>query len=103
MAVQEADIISHLIEIEQNANALIDEAKIDSDKKISIARADADSKFKVQFEKIVAEHENDFSVKTAEISKKYSDAISEYKANVTSSVKDTVAFNSYLDKILFAE
>ncbi|MBQ0052401.1 MAG: hypothetical protein KBT11_10130 [Treponema sp.] len=100
MAEQEVNTINHLLEVEQNAQAMIQSAQIDADKKISVAKAQADSEFKAQFEKIVAENEKSFEEKSAAATAAGEAQIKEYKEKISSANLDFSAFNQLLDKIL---
>ena len=55
MSEKEVNTITHLLEVEQKAAELTSQAQLDADKKITTAKARADSQFKSEYEKIVAE------------------------------------------------
>ena len=81
MAEQEVNAINHLLEVEQNAKAMTISAQEKADKKISQAKAEADSEFKAEFDKIIEQDEK------------------KYKEKITASKLDTASFNQFLDKI----
>lgn len=100
MSEKEVNTISHLLEVEQKAAELASQAQIEADKKIAQAKAQADSQFKSEYEKIIAECEQNYAQKTAALDNKNLEEISSYKAKISQSAKDTAAFNSFLDSVL---
>ena len=102
MAANESEIISHLLEVEQNAAALTESAQIDADKKIGEAKKEADARFKAAYEKIVSEQEENYAKASAQAQGRADDAIRTFKETVSASRKTPEEFNSYLDKVLFA-
>ncbi len=102
MAEQEIDTIRHLIEIEKNASILISEAQTEADKRIAVAKAKADSSFREQAARIVAEKEAEYEAKIKEASAKYNDLLSEYKVKIENSLKSIDFFNNIAEKYLFA-
>lgn len=100
MAEHEVNVINHLIEVEQNAVAMTENAQAEADKKIALAKTQADSEFKTKFDKIVAECESEYAKKTDEIKNNYSVQIKEYKDKIISSTQDKNSFNKLLDKVL---
>lgn len=102
MAEQEVGVINHLLEVEQNAAALIQDAQIEADKRINAAKIQAESMYKERYDKLVAEQEDLFAKKSSEIAAKYEQAVSEYKQRIVVSEKHLPAFSELLDNILFA-
>ena len=102
MAEQEVNTIAHLLEMEQKASALTLKAQEDADKIIALAKAQADSEFKAQYEKIINDCEQSYNQKISELQAKKESEISSYKNQIKSSKLDNTAFNSFLDSVLFA-
>ena len=102
MAEKEVNTIAHLLEVELRANELTSQAQADADKKIAAAKSQADSQFKTQYEKLVTECENSYNEKSSALEKHNSEEIASYKSKITASTLDKQAFNSFLDKLLFA-
>ena len=102
MAEQEADIIGHLLEIERSASTVLSHAQEEAEKRISVAKTQADQEFKAQYDKIVADEEQRFAAETASVTKKYDDDVAAYKERISGAAKDTSSFNKLLDKVLFA-
>ena len=71
----ELDAINHLLEIEKNASILVNEAHVEADKRISLARAQFSAKYKDNLEKISEELEIEYQNKIDSISKKYANPI----------------------------
>lgn len=102
MSEREINTIAHLLEVEQNANALTFQAQADADKKIAAAKAQADADFQNQYRKIVADCEKSFIEKSTALENEKNQKISDYKSKITASSMDSDAFNSFLDSVLFA-
>lgn len=99
---EEAEILGHLLEVEQNAQTLTLNAQTEADKKISAAKSSADEKFKESFEKIVADNERIYEDSVEQIKAKADKEMQDFKGKILSSAKTTEKFDSCLDKILFA-
>ena len=96
----ELDAINHLLEIEKNASILVNEAHVESDKRISQARAQFSAKYKENLEKITEELESEYKNKIESISKKYDDDFAEYKSSLEKKVQNKKYFSELLEKLL---
>ena len=99
MSEKEVNTITHLLEVEQKAAELTSQAQLDADKKITTAKARADSQFKSEYEKIVAECELDYKQKIATLESKKNEEISSYKAKISKNRQDKEAFTLFLDSV----
>lgn len=100
MAEEEVNIISHLLEVEQNAYLQAKSAQEDANKMLSEARAKADAAFKSQFDIIVAELEDNYKQRIEQISAESKKYIENYKESVEKTEQDKPAFNSLLMKVI---
>lgn len=100
MAEQEVNAINHLLEIEQNAKAMTDSAKVTADKKISAAKVEADAAFKAQFDKIVMQNESEYQEKTKAALDEKEKQVKDYKEKISAVPVDNDSFNKFLDKVL---
>ena len=96
----ELDAINHLLEIEKNASILVNEAHVEADKRISLARAQFSAKYKDNLEKISEELEIEYQNKIDSISKKYADDFNEYKLSLEKKVLNKKDFSELLEKLL---
>ena len=96
----ELDAINHLLEIEKNASILVNEAHVEADKRISLARAQFSAKSKDNLEKISEELEIEYQNKIDSISKKYADEFNEYKLSLEKKVLNKKDFSELLEKLL---
>ncbi|MCR4821790.1 MAG: hypothetical protein K5873_02825 [Treponema sp.] len=101
MSEKEVNTISHLLEVEQRATELTSQAQLDADKKIAAAKAQADSAFKAEYDKIISDCENNYAEKTSALKAQKEENISSYKNKISSAPLDKSAFNSFLDSIFF--
>lgn len=101
MAENEVNVISHLLEVESQATVLIDDAQIESNKRITEAKTKADELFYTKYRDIVETLENDFNKKIQGYEAAHNAEIESYKNKISNSEKDVDAFNSFLNKTLF--
>ena len=97
----ELDAINHLLEIERDAAVLIDDAKIEADKRIANAKNQYNAQYKSKYEDIVKELESKYNTSIDEISDKYKKEIDAYKNELKEKKQDEGNFSSLLDKLFF--
>lgn len=100
MAENEANVISHLLNVEAQASDLVKEAQDEANKRLSSVRAKADAEFKEKFDKIVAGLEKTYSDKISTIDENHKKNLEEYKSSVENSEQDKDNFNVFLKKLL---
>lgn len=98
----ELDAIKHLLEVEKNASALINDAKTEADKRLSEAHLKYNSQYKEKYDQLVAQLDKDFEEQHNQIEAKYKKEIDEYKASIESKSQDKKSFESLLEKLLLA-
>ena len=81
----ELGIINHLLSIEKDASSLINDAQIESEKRVAEARNKYNAEYKDRYEKTVKALEENYQKELEQIKE-----------------KNTKAFNEVLDKVLFA-
>lgn len=96
----ELDAIKHLLEIEKTASVLIDDAKIEADKRLSEARSKYNTQYKSKYDEIASVLEVDYQKKLEEITTKYKSEINEYKKSLENKPQNEEAFNALLEKYL---
>lgn len=96
----ELDAIKHLLEIEKTASVLIDDAKIEADKRLSEARSKYNTQYKSKYDEIASVLEADYQKKLEEITTKYKSEINEYKKSLENKPQNEEAFNALLEKYL---
>ncbi len=99
---EEIKTINHLLEVEKNAQAIIQAAQAEADKKVSMAKAETEKKFRAEFEKMVSEKESEFSAKSEQISLEVKKESEDFKKRISSLTIDVEAFGRFLDGVLFA-
>lgn len=98
----ELDAINHLLEVEKKASALIKDAMIESEKRLSDAHLKYNSQYKARYDELVSGLESAYQTKHAEIEAKYQKEMDDYKADIESKPLDKQSFDNLLDKLLFA-
>lgn len=101
MSETETNIISHLLEVETEAESVIDAAQVESSKRILASKASADELFHSKYAELVQRLEAETDEKLRGYSKTHDEELESYKSTVLQTEKDVGSFNSFLDKILF--
>ena len=97
----EIDAINHLLEVEKNAAALIDDAAQEADRRLSEARAKYNSEYKARYEKEAARLEAEYQTAHEKIAEKYQKEIDSYKESLAAKPQDSAAFAETLNRLLF--
>ena len=97
----EIDAINHLLEVEKNASALINDAALEVDRRLSEARVKYNSEYKARYDQIAASLEAEYQNNHNSIAEKYQKEIDSYKESLEAKAQDYEAFSSLLDKLIF--
>lgn len=100
METEEQNLIANLLEAEESARVFVDEARVEADKILAHARAQADSEFDEKFKKIVSSLEENCEKKMQELNAEHSSALASYKDEISKTKKDTEAFEKFLQSVL---
>lgn len=103
MAKEEVNIISHLLEVEQNAYLQAKIAQESASKMLSEAKSIADADYKTQYDNLVVSLEEDYKKRKEQISTEYKNTINNYKSSVEQTEQDKKSFNSFLQKVIEEE
>lgn len=99
--MSEVDVISHLMNVENQASALIFEAQTVAEKNISDARTTAENLYKQKYEKLLNELESDYSEKIQKIIQNNKNSFNEYQQKTQNLSQDVKSFNELLESLLF--
>ena len=97
----EIDAINHLLEVEKNASALINDAAQEVDRRLSEARAKYNSEYKARYDETAASLEAEYQTNHNSIAEKYQKEIDSYKESLAAKAQNYEAFSSLLDKLIF--
>ncbi len=97
----EIDALNHLLEVEKNATALINDAAVEADRRLSEARAKYNSEYKIRYDKQIAQLESEYQKSHQQISDKYQKEIDSYKESLVAKTQDSKAFSALLDRLFF--
>jgi vacuolar-type H+-ATPase subunit H len=98
----EIDAINHLLEVEKNASALINDAAQEVDRRLSDARAKYNAEYKSRYDEIAAKLEAEYQENHQKVAEKYQKEIEDYKESLTAKPQNSEAFSSLLDKLIFS-
>ena len=97
----EIDALNHLLEVEKNATALINDAAEEADRRLSEARAKYNAEYKARYDKEAAELESEYQKAHEQISDKYQKEIDSYKESLAAKPQNSKAFSELLDRLVF--
>ncbi len=97
----EQDVFSHLLDIENSASTLVFDAQKEADKRIATAKAEADKTFKLEYEKIIADLEDDFLQKKQRILDEQESEYKKYDEKLDSLKQQQNEFVEFLNKHFF--
>ncbi len=95
------DVFNHLLDIENSASTLVFDAQVEAGKRISLAKAKADQSFKDEYEKIIADFENDFLEKKEGIEEAQNNEYKKYDENLSSLTQNESEFVEFLNNYFF--
>lgn len=101
MRENEVDVMEHLLDVETRASAIVEDAQTESQKKIASAKSKADDDFNSKCSGIEKDLESDCNNKIKSADEEHSTLIQNFQNQITKSEKDTLSFNSFMDKVLF--
>ena len=98
----EIDAINHLLEVEKNASALINDAAQEADRHLSEARSKYNSEYKPRYDEIAARLEAEYQENHKETEEKYQKEIESFKESLAAKPQNYDAFSSLLDQLMFS-
>ena len=98
----EIDAINHLLEVEKNASALINDAAMEADRRLSQARAKYNSEYKARYDDVAAKLEAEYQADHKSLEEKYNKEIEDYKESLAAKPQNYEAFSSLLNKLAFS-
>lgn len=103
MENEEVSIITHLLEIEKTASAVITAATVDSEKKVTQAKIASDEEVKKIFTAEAEKLQSQFDSKLSDLQRNHKKDMEDYKQAVSEMSKNKSSFEENLGKILFEE
>ena len=97
----EIDALNHLLEVEKNATALINDAAEESDRRLAEARAKYNAEYKARYDEQAAKLESEYQKTHEQISEKYQKEIDSFKESLASKPQNSKAFSELLDRLVF--
>lgn len=97
----EIDVIQHLLDVEREADLVIQDAQKEADSRIAQARAKADTQFKTQYTQMYAQLEQEAQEQMKRSGVHHDTEVASFKDSLQSTPKNNAAFNSLMDSILF--
>lgn len=96
----EIDVITHLLEVENQASSLIDQALAESNRRVLAAKAKSDEIFDSKYHTVIDELEKQYEDTIDSCNKVHKKTFDDYKNQILNANKDFDSFNSFMDKIL---
>ena len=99
--MSEIDVISHLMNVENQASSLIFDAQTVAEKNINEVRAKADSIYKERYDNLIKDFESTLTETKNKILQENRNSFQEYQQKIQSVAQDEKSFNALLDSLLF--
>lgn len=99
--MSEIDVISHLMNVENQASSLIFDAQTVAEENINEARAKADSIYKERYDNLIKDFESNLTETKNKILQENRNSFQEYQQKIQSVAQDENSFNALLDSLLF--
>ena len=93
--MSEIDVISHLMNVENQASSLIFDAQTVAEKNINEARAKADSIYKERYDNLIKDFESNLTETKNKILQENRNSFQEYQQKIQSVVQDEKSFNLF--------
>lgn len=97
----EIDAINHLLEVEKNASALINDAAQEADRRLSDAHSKYNTEYKLRYDEVASRLEAEYQQNHNQIAEKYQKEIDSYKESLAAKPQNYEAFSALLDKLIF--
>ena len=97
----EIDAINHLLEVEKNDSALINDAAQEVDRRLSEAHSKYTAQYKQRYDEVAARLEAEYQQNHNTVAEKYQKEIDSYKESLEAKAQNYEAFSSLLDKLIF--
>ena len=96
----EADVLRHLLDVENDAASLALEASEEADKRRSSAKQKADAKYRVKYEELIASLDSWLNSEKESCDAALKATFSEYDERLKAMPKNLDAFYSFVDSVL---
>lgn len=97
----ELNVITHLIQVEKEASALINDALSEADKRISSAKASYNASYKEKYEVLIKNLEENYKEESQKIQENHKKEIQDYKEKLEKLNQDSSSFNELIENLLF--
>lgn len=94
------ELLDRLFSVENEARALLEEAREEARRRVAAAKEEAEAAFKHAYEKKVGELERGFAEGRARIEADYASLIASYREALASAPEDEAAFDAAFDAFL---
>lgn len=99
----ELDVINHLLEVEKNASCVIDNAKVEADKRITDAKAKYNQEYRSKYEVLSDEKEKAYQEKIKVLAENHKVEVEDFKKSLETKPQNKEQFNKLLESLLFAK
>lgn len=97
----EMDVMQHLLQVEKEADAIVEQAKKEADKRIIDAQVDFSAKYKHELESSLKSLQTDFIKQSDSLKKNPESVLGEYKKQLENKAQNKKEFVALLEKYLF--
>jgi len=101
--LEDKDILQHLLEIEGQAAALVNDAQAEADRRIKEAEEQNRQAYDSEYQKYIAALEADYQKEQDAVKAEYDKSLDEYRQGLTGMSRDNGAFSALAFSLLLGE
>jgi vacuolar-type H+-ATPase subunit H len=101
--MDDSDVLQHLLEIETQASALVDDAQAEADRRIKLAEEHSRSSYDKQYQNLSKKLEEEYRKQEAAIKAEYQNSLEEYRRSLDAMTMNGAGFSALASSLLFEE
>ena len=101
--MDEQNVFRHLLEVEGQAAALIDEAQAEADRRLAEAERRSQARYKEQYGKEAARLDEEYAQQLIAITEAYNSQLDEYQQSLESMIVNPAQFRTLLNSYIIEE
>jgi vacuolar-type H+-ATPase subunit H len=101
--MDDSDVLQHLLEIEAQASALVDDAQAEADRRIKTAEEQNRGSYDTRYQSLIQELEEAHRSQLETVKADYAHSLEDYRRSLDSMPVNGAAFSALASSLLFGE
>ena len=97
------DVLGHLLKIESEAAALVNDTQAEADRRIAEAEKQNRASYEERYQNELKKSEDEFQKFTEQVRRRYREELETYRGKISSANIDTKAFCALFDRLIAGE